>query len=385
MTASLVKRVDCFVRETVIPFEKDKRNGAHGPEEDLVRELRSAARDAGLIAPHMPLNDGGKVMSYRELGLLLRASGYSMLGPVAMNLAAPDEGNMHLLDQIATEAQKEEYLIPLARGEMRSAFLMTEPGIDNGAGSDPSMLRTTATFDGGSWRISGVKTFATGAQGAGFAIVMARTPDGATMFLMPMNAKGVTITRILDTIDSSMPGGHAEVLLDDVCLPASAILGSLDEGLRYAQVRLAPARLTHCMRWSGAARRANDIASRYAIDRHAFGKPLIDHEGVGFMLADNLIDLQQAELMCDWCADILDKGEPGIAESSMTKVAVSETLYRVADRCVQIMGGMGVSKDTIVEQVFREIRAFRIYDGPTEVHKWSLAKKIKREFPGANG
>jgi len=150
------------------------------------------------------------------------------------------------------------------------------------------------------------------------------------------------------------------------------------EGFIYAQVRLGPERLTHCMRWLGAAIRANEIATRYATTRHAFGKPLIDHEGVGFMLADNMIDLKQCELMIDWCADILDGGCAAITESSMTKVAVSETLYQVDDRCVQMMGGTGVSADTVVEHIFRELSAFRIYDGPTEVHKWSLAKKIKK-------
>ena len=164
--------------------------------------------------------------------------------------------------------------------------------------------------------------------------------------------------------------------------PASQILGQVHEGFKYAQVRLAPARLTHCMRWLGAAMRANEIATSYALTRRAFGKVLIDHEGVGFMLADNLIDLKQCELMVDWCAGLLDAGERGTAESSMAKVAVSEALFRVADRCVQIMGGTGVSGDTVVEQIFREIRAFRIYDGPTEVHKWSLAKKIKHDAAG---
>ena len=157
------------------------------------------------------------------------------------------------------------------------------------------------------------------------------------------------------------------------------MLGESGEGFKYAQVRLSPARLSHCMRWHGSVTRANEIATDYACRRHAFGKALIDHEGVGFMLAENMIDLKQAELMIDWCADILDTGSLGTIESSMAKVAVSEALMRVADRCVQVMGGTGVSGDTIVEQVFREIRAFRIYDGPTEVHKWSLAKKIKRD------
>jgi acyl-CoA dehydrogenase len=158
------------------------------------------------------------------------------------------------------------------------------------------------------------------------------------------------------------------------------MLGASGEGFKYAQVRLSPARLSHCMRWLGLVTRANEIAIDYANRRTAFGKPLVDHEGVGFMLADNLIDLQQCELMIDWCAGVLDGGSLGTVESSMAKVAVSEALFRVADRCVQVTGGTGVSGDTIVEQAFREIRAFRIYDGPTEVHKWSLAKKIKRDW-----
>jgi acyl-CoA dehydrogenase len=176
-----------------------------------------------------------------------------------------------------------------------------------------------------------------------------------------------------------MPGGHAVVAIDGLRVADDQLLGEPGQGFRYAQVRLSPARLSHCMRWHGAATRAQEIASRYACRRHAFGKPLIDHEGVGFQLADNLIDLKACELMIDWCADVLDSGSLGTAESSMTKVFVSEALFRVADRCVQVMGGTGVSGDTIVEQVFRELRAFRIYDGPSEVHRWSLAKKIKRE------
>src|ERR1700754_1068418 len=176
-----------------------------------------------------------------------------------------------------------------------------------------------------------------------------------------------------------MPSGDAEIEIEDLRVPADQMLGASGEGFRYAQIRLSPARLSHCMRWYGAAVRANEIATDYANRRRAFGKALIDHEGVGFMLADNLIDLKQAELMIDWCAGVLDGGSPGIAESSMAKVAVSEALFRIADRCVQVMGGTGVTHDTIVEQVFREVRAFRIYDGPTEVHKWSLAKKLKRD------
>jgi len=175
-----------------------------------------------------------------------------------------------------------------------------------------------------------------------------------------------------------MPGGHAVVSIENLRVPASDMLGDAGEGFKYAQIRLSPARLSHCMRWLGSCIRAQEIASDYACRRMAFSKPLIDHEGVGFMLAENMIDLKQAELMTDWAAGVLDTGSLGTVESSMAKVAVSEALMRIADKCVQVMGGTGVSGDTIVEHVFREVRAFRIYDGPTEVHKWSLAKKIKR-------
>jgi acyl-CoA dehydrogenase len=311
--------------------------------------------------------------------LVLRASGLSLLGPLAVNVAAPDEGNMLLLGRVASAEQKERFLAPMVAGRARSAFLMTEPAAEGGAGSDPSMMLTTARPDGNHWVVNGRKAFITGMAGAAVGIIMAKSEEGATMFLVDLPMEGIRIERVLETIDSSMPGGHAVVVLDNVRIPADQMLGQSGEGFKYAQVRLAPARLTHCMRWHGAATRAQEIATEYAVRRHAFGKPLIDHEGVGFMLADNLIDLKQAELMTDWCAAVLDSGAPGIVESSMAKVAVSEGLFRVVDRCVQVMGGTGVTGDTMVETVFRELRAFRIYDGPTEVHKWSLAKKIKRD------
>ena len=376
--AELPERVLRFVRETVIPYEKDPRNHGHGPSDDLVHELRMHARDAGLLAPQLPPEYGGHGLTHVQTAAVFRAAGYSPLGPVALNIMAPDEGNMHLLERVATAAQKERFLRPLAAGQVRSAFFMTEP--DGGAGSDPSMLKTEAVRDGSDWLISGRKWLITGAVGAGVGIVMARTEERATMFLVDMPSPGMTVERVLDTIDNSMPGGHAVVVLDRVRVPADQILGEEGRGFDYAQVRLAPARLTHCMRWWGTARRAHDIATDYACRRLAFGKPLIDHEGVGFMLADNEIDLKQAELMIDWCAAVLDTGAKGTQESSMAKVAVSEALYRVADRCVQVLGGLGVTRDTVVEQAFREIRAFRIYDGPSEVHRWSLAKSIKRRM-----
>jgi acyl-CoA dehydrogenase len=375
--AEIAARVEAFVRDVVVPYEKDPRRDEHGPTDALVAELREKARAAGVLTPHI-LPDGSH-LSQRETATVLKASGLSPLGPVAVNTAAPDEGNMYLLGKVGSPEMKERFLRPMVEGRARSAFLMTEPAGEGGAGSDPSMMQTTAVQDGNHWVVNGRKTFITGAQGAKVGIVMAKSTAGACMFLVDLPDPAIRVDRVLNTIDSSMPGGHAVLTIDNLRVAADQMLGQNGEGFKYAQVRLSPARLSHCMRWFGAAKRANDIATAYAVKRHAFGKPLIDHEGVGFMLADNLIDLKQAELMIDWCADVLDTGVLGTAESSMAKVAVSEALFRVADRCVQTMGGTGVSRDTIVEQVFREIRAFRIYDGPTEVHKWSLAKKIKRD------
>lgn len=377
------ERVEAFVRDVIAPFERDPRCTNHGPSNALMHEMRALARRDGVLTPHILA--GGEHLNQLETAAVLKRSGLSPLGPVALNTMAPDEGNMFLLGKVASEAQKIRFLDVLVSGQARSAFFMTEPALEGGAGSDPSMLMTHATPQGDGWLINGRKMFITGADGAQVGIVMARTSEAsdtkvkATLFLVELPNPAIRTERIIDTIDSSMPGGHAVVLLDNLYVPAEHVLGQVHEGFHYAQVRLSPARLSHCMRWFGSAARAHEIACHYASHRKAFGKPLIDHEGVGFMLADNLIDLQQAALMIDWCAKIIDEGSLATAESSMTKVAVSEALYRVADRCVQVMGGLGVSGDTIVEQVFREIRAFRIYDGPTEVHKWSLAKKIKRD------
>ncbi len=376
--AEIAARVEAFVRDQVIPFEADPRRTPHGPSEALVAELKDKARVAGVLTPHI-LPDGAH-LSQRETATVLRAAGLSILGPLAVNVAAPDEGNMFLLGKVGSPELKARFLAPLVEGRARSAFFMTEPASEGGAGSDPSMMKTTCRLDGNHWVIDGRKKFITGAEGAAIGIVMAKAEDGACMFLVDLPDPAIRIERVLDTIDDSMPGGHAEIVIEDLRVPSDQMLGAPGEGFRYAQIRLAPARLSHCMRWLGAGIRAHGIATDYANRREAFGKALIDHEGVGFMLAENLIDLKQAELMIDWCADVLDGGAPGTTESSMAKVAVSEALSRVADRCVQVMGGSGVTRDTMVEQFYREIRAFRIYDGPTEVHKWSLAKKIKRDW-----
>ena len=373
--AELQARVRRFVADEIIPLEGDKRCGPHGPEASLREQLVGLARRAGLLSPHAAHDYGGLGLTHFGRAIAFEEAGYSMLGPVALNVFAPDEGNMHLLEAVATPAQKEQWLRPMVEGRIRSCFCMTEPA--PGAGSDPSMLATTARPDGGDYVIDGRKWFITGADGAALGIVMAMVPGiGATMFLTDMAAPGIVLERSMDTLDTCFPGGHGVLRFDGLRVPASAILGEVGQGLRYAQVRLSPARLTHCMRWLGAARRAHDVAVDYARRREAFGKPIAQHEGVGFMLADNEMDLHTARLTIWHCASVLDQGHLGLHESSRAKVIVSEAVWRVADRCVQILGGQGVAHETVVARIFADMRAFRIYDGPSEVHRWSLAKRI---------
>ena len=368
-------RTRSFIREQVIPFEKDPRQNEHGPSEDLRKELIELARKAGLLTPHASLEMGGLGLSHIEKAIVFEEAGYSSLGPTAMNIHAPDEGNIHLLEEIASPEQKERWLRPLVAGKIRSCFAMTEPA--PGAGSDPSMLMTTAAKDGEGYLINGQKWFITGADGADFVIIMARGEDGsATMFLSDMNVPGIELVRNMDAMDSCFVGGHGVLQFTNLRVSSKQILGELGKGFKNAQVRLAPARLTHCMRWLGQAQRAQDIAIAYAKKREAFGKILGEHEGVGFMLADNDMDLQTSRLNIWHTAWLLDQGHRCNFESSRAKVICSEAEWRVVDRCVQMLGGQGVTGETALMKIFKDMRGFRIYDGPSEVHRWSMARKM---------
>jgi acyl-CoA dehydrogenase len=374
----LQSRTRRFVAEQVIPLETDPRCTAHGPTEELRAELVARARAAGLLTPHASRELGGLGLSHVAKAAVFEEAGYSTLGPVALNIHAPDEGNIHLMELVASHAQKERWLRPQVEGRTRSCFAMTEPA--PGAGADPSMLLTTAVRDGGDYLINGTKWFITGAEGAAYAIIMARMEDGsATMFLTDMDREGIRIVRQMDAMDSCFAGGHCVVEFKNLRVPAADVLGEPGKGFRYAQVRLAPARLTHCMRWLGQARRANDAALAYARTRQAFGKSLGEHEGVGFMLADNEIDMQTARLHIWHTAWLLDQGQKCNFESSRAKVVSSEALWRTVDRCVQVLGGQGVTGESIVMRIFMDMRAFRIYDGPSEVHRWSMARKLLAE------
>lgn len=370
----LAGRVRAFVINACIPREAAWRASGHEVSDGLRRALMDEARAEGVYGVHLPREFGGLGLDHRGKAKVLEAAGYSILGPMALHCAAPDEGNQHLLHVVATGSQREEFLRPLCEGE-RSCFLMTEPG---GAGADPAMMKTLAVRDGDDYVITGRKWFITGAVGAAFAIIMARDESAggeATMFLAPMTTPGINVVRAMDVMAHDSSGGHCIVDLDHVRLPRSSVLGEPGQGFRYAQVRLAPARLTHCMRWLGAAERCHDIARSHAAQRHIFGAAMGRHQGVSFMLADNEIDLFAARAVTAQACAVLDSGAKGRHESSIAKVHVSEATSRVADRAVQILGGLGVTGMTPVEHIYRSIRAFRIYDGPSEAHRMAIGRR----------
>lgn len=384
----LTERVESYIAEVVIPHEVERNGVLHDADDDFRRLLQRGAADRGLLSPHVPEKWGGLGLNMIDRSPIFEAAGYSLFGPLALNCAAPDEGNMHLLDVVATDQQAERYLAPLASGEIRSCFAMTEPS--PGAGSDPSLLRTTATRVDGGWLIRGRKWFITGAQGASFIICMARTSGdiegtgGATMFLVDADNPGVNIERSIDTLDEAMIGGHGELTFTDCFVEDDAILGGVDEGFRYAQVRLAPARLTHCMRWLGLARRAHHIALDRALERRAFGAMLSDQGMIQHMIADNEIDLATSQAINRTAAEALDAGERAGHETSIAKTHVSEAVGRIVDRSLQICGALGISRDILLSRYVSEVRPFRIYDGPSETHRWSIARRAFRAAAARN-
>ncbi|MGO4614336.1 acyl-CoA dehydrogenase family protein [Nocardia sp. 2YAB30] len=398
-------RVRQFVIDEIVPYERDPRLTAHGPTDELRQELVELARAAQLLTVQAPQSLGGRGLTHVEQAVIYEAAGWSTLGPIAMNCAAPDEGNMFLLSKVADPDQVQRYLVPVVGGHQRSVFAMTEP---DGAGSDPAQLATEATFDGANFTINGRKWLITGANGAKTWIIMARLaanphlPEGPTLFLTDGDQtgesdgpgggssrnheggrerrirQGIVIERTMNTMDRNYVAGHGVVRFENLVLPKEALLGEAGQALRYAQLRLAPARLTHCMRWLGAAERAQSIAVEHARTRTAFGKPIGEHEGVSFMLADNEIALHQCRLTTWHACWLMDNGAKARHESSIAKAFVSEELFKVADRCVQVLGGIGISDETVVEMIFRDMRAFRLYDGPTEVHKYAIGRKVLR-------
>jgi acyl-CoA dehydrogenase len=373
---ALRDRVREFIREVIVPAERHD-TGTHGPDDDLRRDLQQQAKQAKLFAPHVSREFGGLGLDTRSMAVVFEEAGYSLLGPHALNCAAPDEGNMHLLAHVATGPQRQRYLVPLAAGEVRSCFSMTEPA--PGAGSDPSMLNTRAERIAGGWTISGRKHFITGADGAAFTICMALAPEGATMFLVDADNPGWHVSRVMDVIDRSFAGGHAEVVFEDCRVDDVSVLGAVGEGFRNAQVRLASGRLTHCMRWLGVARRALDIAIDYTSEREAFGHQLAELGMVQERISLSEIEIETSRLLIWKCAWALDQGQRAGRESSIAKAYVAEAVGRILDRSVQMCGGLGVSGELMLSRLASEVRPFRIYDGPTETHLWAIARRAVRD------
>jgi acyl-CoA dehydrogenase len=383
---ALRDRILAFIKDKIVPLEADPRNEFYTITDSLREEMVALSRAEGLLSPHAPREFGGLGLDHRSMAVIFEAASWSPLGPLALNIQAPDEGNVNLLNQVATPEQKAKWLPGIVAGDIRTVFSMTETATD-GAGSDPQLLKTEARETDGGYCISGRKYMISAAIGATLNIVMARTFDsagqdlGATMFLTDAQDPAFRIDRMLHTIDSNTPGGHAEVTFDGLFVASNDVLGQVGQGFRNAQVRLGPARLTHCMRWLGQAARCHAIAVEHASKRHSFGKTLIEHQGVGFMLADNEIDLHTCRLAIWQAAWLLDRHDHARNETSMTKVLCSEALGRIVDRCLQVMGSIGITQDTVIERIYRDIRPFRIYDGPSEVHRHALAGRLAARGP----
>jgi acyl-CoA dehydrogenase len=383
----LVTRIRRFIDDTVIPLEAHAHDD---PEEGLPPALangaRTKAKSLGLWCPTMPEELGGLGLSLTEIVPVFETAGRSLIGPLSMGCAAPDEGNLHLLHKYANQDQREQWLRPLAAGEIYSAFAMTEPA--PGVGSDPSMLRTTARRDGDEWVLDGHKWWTTNAHVASFLIIMARTGEdsaktGATLFLAPVDSPGIEIVRRIKHMGGPDFGGHAEIRFHGLRLKNDSVLGEVGQGYALVQARLGPARLTHCMRWTGIAQRALEIAAAYANKREAFGSTLGGHQSVQWMLADSASELHAGRLMIQHCAWLIENGHKARQETSMCKVHVAETVCRVLDRAIQICGGLGISRDLPLSRWYESARAFRIYDGASEVHRMVVARQVLKQNPAS--
>ena len=371
-------RIRDFTQTRIIPLEADPDSfdEHENIRLDLLDELRSEVKAQGLWAPQMPRERGGLGLGVAGMAACYEEMGHSLFGPVCFNCAAPDDGNMILIERVGTEAQKERWLDPIIEGRVRSSFAMTEPA--PGSGSDPSMMLTTAERDGDQWRINGRKWFITGAGEAQHFILVARTSDderrGLTAFLFDADQPGWEIERRIPIMGPEEHGGHCELRFDDLVVPDDQRLMEVGEGLKATQIRLGTARLTHCMRWLGMAQRAMSIAADYVRERESFGQKLHEHEGVQWMLGEIAMAIEVGRLLTMRAAWRLDQGDFARQDVSMAKIHVSETLHKAVDTAIQLCGARGYSKDTPLEWMYRYARQARLVDGASEVHKMVLAR-----------
>ena len=372
-----------FINSEVIPLESDRNNfDAHeNLKEDVLAAVRDKARAKGLWCFQMPEARGGRDVGVMGMAALYEEAGRSPFGPVVFNAAAPDDGTMILLEKILTEPQKQRWLQPLADGRVRSAFAMTEP--DGGCGSDPSLTYTRAEKQGDKWVINGRKWFITGAEGAQHFVLVARTSDddrkGLTAFLFDADQPGWEIVRRIGIMGPEEHGGHCELRFDGLEIPDENRLLNVGDGLKVTQIRLGTARLTHCMRWLGLARRSMEIAAEYVERRMSFGSALAEHEGVQWMLGDVAKDIQIGRLLVMHAAWKLDQGDFARSDISMAKIHVADTLHKAVDTAIQLCGARGYSKDTMLEWIYRYARQARLVDGASEVHKMVLSRSYLAE------
>jgi len=376
-------RIAAFVDAEILPLERDPASyDGHGNiAADALQRLRGLAREQGLWCLQLKEGTGGMGLGKAGMAVCYEAMNRSIFGPVVFNSAAPDDGNMMVLEAAATPAQKTRWLDPIVRGEVRSAFAMTEP--HPGGGSDPSMIRTYAERRGDRYVINGRKWFITGAEDAAHFIVIARTSDdarkGLTAFLFHRDQPGWHIVRRIGIMGPEEHGGHCEIAFEGLEVPAENVLLKEGDGLKLTQIRLGPARLTHCMRWLGLSKRCVEIARDYAAQREGFGVRLADRESIQLMLGDLAMRIEIGRLLVMKAAWALDQGSFARKEISMAKVHVANLLHAAADTAIQINGARGYSQDTVLEWIYRYARQARLVDGADEVHKMVLNRNLEAE------
>lgn len=376
-------RIQEFVDQELIPLEDraDSYDEHENINEALLQTLRGKAKANDLWCLQMPRELGGQGLSMTEMAACYEAMNRSIFGPVVFNSAAPDDGNMMVLSKVASDAQKARWLQPIVNGDVRSSFVMTEPA--PGSGSDPSMMLTEAVRKGDHWVVNGLKHFITGAGVASHFILMARTSDdarkGLSAFLFHKDDPGWEIVRRIPIMGPEEHGGHCELRFTDMVIPDENRLMQVGDGLKLTQIRLGPARLTHCMRWLGLAKRSLEIASAYVSERESFGSKLADREGVQWMLGEAAMAIQTGRLLTMHAAWKLDQGDYARNEVSMAKVAVSNVLQQSVDTAIQLCGARGYSKDTRLEWIYRYARQARLVDGASEVHKMVLSKNLLKD------
>jgi len=380
------QRVRSFMDEHVYPNEELLAEGG-GEAEALMKDLQSRTKAMGMWAPHLPAEAGGMGIGFMPYVYINEILGRSFFAPRAFGAQAPDSGNAEILWQFGTQEQRERWLKPLVEGEVRSCFSMTEPEV---SGADPTTLRTTAVRDGDDWVINGHKWFTSGAIGASFAIVMCVTdPEGSTyrrmsQIIVPTDTPGFEIVRAVPVMGETA-GNHCEIRYTDCRVPVTNTLGQPGDGFMIAQKRLGPGRIHHCMRWLGQMQRAFDLMCRRALERVAFGSTLAQKQTVQNWIADSVAEIQAARLLTLHAANKVDQGDEARVEISLIKFWGSRILIDVIDRAIQVHGALGVSGDTPLEAMYRQARASRIYDGPDEVHRMVVARRVLRAFTDGEG